>query len=204
LVLRVPGIASAVDGRIDGKHRSQLDVVALVQRDHETLRRASERCVRLHDGPFVRAFRVFEDRLVRHEVAEDVVIVPAVQAMIADAAVMDALENEQRRILALVRDIERQDAATEEFRFGLDALRMQLVAHLAFEEAEMVPVLASLPLGERRELGRRCIDVAGAGPSRKPPALSRSTVVGWASSLAGWLRDSEGGGGMRCAPTTPR
>jgi hypothetical protein len=203
-VPRVPGIASAVDGRIEGEHRAHPDVVALVQRDHESLRRASERCVRLHDGPFVRAFRLFEDRLVRHEVAEDVVIMPTVQAKIGASTVMDALEKEQRRLLALVRDIERHDATTEEFYVGLAALREQLVSHLAFEEAEMIPVLASLPFGDRRELGRRCIDVAGAGPSRKPPALARSTVIGWASSLAGWLRDSEGGGrGMECAPVTP-
>lgn len=101
-----------------------------------------------------RAFNELRALLAVHEAAEEMVLRP-VTAEIA-RSVADARNREEKEAARLLRELERTDIHSEEFRRRLTAFQKAVIRHAEHEENDEFPILrAARGKEERRQLGRR-------------------------------------------------
>jgi hypothetical protein len=87
-------------------------------------------------------FWALSNELVRHEVAEEIVLYPAVRRCgDAGAQPADVAMEQQVRLERLLADLEQTDPAGSEFPDALAALTDAVKLHAAFEEEEILPRL---------------------------------------------------------------
>jgi iron-sulfur cluster repair protein YtfE (RIC family) len=119
------------------------DLISLLAQDHEAIK---ERFSELgHADPKVRGqlFRELTDQLVRHEVAEEVVVYPALRQEPGGDAVAEARVHEESEAEQLLARLEKLDPTTEEFRGAIRDLESAVLDHAQKEEAEVFPLLAA-------------------------------------------------------------
>jgi hemerythrin superfamily protein len=117
------------------------DIVTLLAHDHEAV---SHRLSELETAsPDSRADLFWElvNQLMRHEVAEEVVVYPALRAEPGGEVVADARQAEEAEAEQLLARMEKLDPATEEFRGAVSDLRAAVLEHASREEAEVFPLL---------------------------------------------------------------
>jgi hypothetical protein len=119
------------------------DLLSLLAQDHEAIK---ERFFELgHADPDVRGQLFWElmDQLIRHEVAEGVVVYPALRQEPGGAVIAEARrreESEAERVLARLEDL---DPLTEEFLGAVRELESAVHEHAQKEEAEVFPLLTA-------------------------------------------------------------
>ncbi len=165
------------------------DVLHLLERDHADVRRLFG----MFDGqaPDIAGelFWILTDDLVRHEVAEELVVYPALGPDPGTAAGEGLAE--QAAIEERLARMEGMPTTGAEFRQELEALRHAVDEHVEREERDLVPLLRRTLLEDRRrELGRRYAEVKETAPHRRGPGTAGSTIVGRVPALAEWIRDS--------------
>jgi hypothetical protein len=119
------------------------DLISLLAQDHEAI---GERLRELgHADPEVRGQLFWElmDQLVRHEVAEAVVVYPALRQEPGGAAIAEARRREESDAERLLARLEALDPATEQFRGAITDLESAVLHHAHREEAEVFPLLAA-------------------------------------------------------------
>jgi hemerythrin superfamily protein len=119
------------------------DLISLLAQDHEAI---TERFAELgHADPDVRGQLFWElmDQLVRHEVAEEVVVYPALRQEPGGDAIADARLREESEAEQLLARIEKLDPTTEEFRGAIADLEAAVLDHAQKEEAEVFTLLAA-------------------------------------------------------------
>jgi hemerythrin superfamily protein len=119
------------------------DLISLLAQDHEAI---TERFSELgHAAPEVRGQLFWElmDQLVRHEVAEEVVVYPALRQEPGGDAVAEARLAEEAAAEKLLARLEKLDPTTEEFRGAIRDLESAVLDHARHEEAEVFPLLAA-------------------------------------------------------------
>jgi hemerythrin superfamily protein len=109
--------------------------------------------------------------LVPHEVAEEVVVYPAIRS---DAPNGDNEANariaEQSEAEELLAEMEKLDPAGTEFTTQFSKLRNAVVAHAKAEEAHIFPLLQSVESDERRaELGAKYEKAKSTAPTHPHP-----------------------------------
>lgn len=165
------------------------DVIRMLERDHEDI----NRLLGMFDGqaPDIAAelFWILADDLIRHEVAEEVVVYPHLwdgSHPVARAALAQqlAIENQLSRL-------EGMPTSGPEFRRELEGLRSAVSDHIEGEERDLFPkVCRTVSQDRRRELGRRYAEVKETAPHHQYPGTTGNTIVGRASALSDWIRDS--------------
>ncbi len=164
------------------------DVLRLLARDHEDVRRLFG----MFDGqaPDIAAelFWILADDLIRHEVAEEVVVYPHLRD--GPEAVERGLA-EQLAIEGRLTRMEDMSTRSPEFAEEFAALRRGVFDHIEHEEGELLSRLRrTVPEDRRRQLGRRYLEVKETAPHHRYPGAAGSTIVGRVAALSDWIRDS--------------
>jgi hemerythrin superfamily protein len=154
------------------------DLISLLEQDHQAIR---ERFSELDgaaadDRPHL--FWELVEQLVRHEVAEEAVVYPAVRqepggATVAEARVAEEAETEQ-----LLARIEKLDPTTEEFVGAVRDLYTAVLQHAEMEEQEVFGLLwANEEPGYLALLGQKFKGEKLAAPSHPHPHAPHAAVA---------------------------
>ena len=133
--------------------------------------------------------------LVRHAVAEEMYVYPAMRKYLADGdkAVEHDVE-EHKELETTMKALEAADVSTPEFESALNRLEELLVDHVEDEETEQFPELrAKIPHEELVELAGKVETAKKLAPTRPHPAAPNSELfhklVGPGVGLVDRLRD---------------
>jgi hemerythrin superfamily protein len=170
------------------------DVVVVLRRDHESLSASFAQMVRGGESK-TELFLELANRLIRHEVAEEIVVYPALQGITEGEQLADARLADQSEIESQLFHLERVGLEEEVIQQEICDLWSMVFEHAEQEEAEVLPFLSvTLPLAKRIELGRRYAEVRDTAPNRPHPHAGgdpiANTIVGPMAALADWIRDS--------------
>jgi hemerythrin superfamily protein len=171
------------------------DVISLLAQDHEAI---GERFSELgHAGPDVRGQLFWElmDQLVRHEVAEEVVVYPALRQEPGGAVIAEARTREESEAEQLLARLEKLDPTTEEFRGAIRDLASAVLDHARREEAEVFPLLAANEeSGYLALLGQKFKGEKLAAPNHPHPHVPDSRLaqklVGPVAAFVDRMRDA--------------
>ena len=133
--------------------------------------------------------------LVRHSVAEEMYVYPAMRDHLPDGeqAVEHDIE-EHKQLETLMKQLESADAGTTEFEDALRSLQQVLVDHVQDEEIEQFPQLrAHVPAATLIELKEKVETAKKLAPTRPHPAAPNAELfhklVGPGVGLVDRLRD---------------
>lgn len=171
-------------------------IVELLERDHQVLKGLVGRFAVSATHEWGEVFRDLVDYLVRHEVAEEEIVYPALRAAVdgSDEIVEACVKEEQKAELRLIR-MEQMSVHSPEFRDEVGDFRNDLLAHIAHEEQVIIPLLRAGNLHEDSVLRDRYEIARTEAPTRPeavvdPDALSPSGLRGSLSSLIERLRET--------------
>jgi hemerythrin superfamily protein len=171
------------------------DLISLLAQDHESI---AERFSELgHAGPEARGRLFWElmEQLVRHEVAEEVVVYPALRREPGGDAIAEARLDEESRTELLLARLEKLDPVTEEFRGAIKDLESAVLDHAAKEETEVFPLLAANEeSGYLALLGQKFRGEKLAAPSHPhphaPDASLAQKLIGPVTAFVDRIRDA--------------
>jgi len=140
------------------------------------------------------AYLAWSDRVIRHEIAEELVVYPVLLGYQGGAAVVDSRLDDQSEIEHQLLALGREVGGTAGFRTGAARLVLGHLSHLEREDSQVLPILASRVCRRRRtDMGRRFRQVQQVAPLHRLPEGVRvppgRTVVDRTSALSVWLRD---------------
>ena len=171
------------------------DVVRLLEEDH---RLVEARFAELDTtGPEMRGelFWKLTNDLVRHEVAEELIVYPALRELPGGDQVADARIAEQSEAEELLAKMEKLDAETAEFVRDLATLKASVLAHAKSEEdTAFAMLLGAVPPDRRVELGQRYVKAKDAAPTHPhphaPDTPPGNVVLGPVAALIDRVRDA--------------
>lgn len=171
------------------------DLVRLLEEDHRLVEtRLSELDTA---GPATRGelFWKLTNDLVRHEVAEEVVLYPALRKVPGGDQVADARVAEQSEAEQLLAKMEKMDAESPDFVRELAKLKAAVLEHAkAEEETAFAMVLGAVGPDQRVELGKRYAKAKEAAPTHPHPHAPDSppgnVVLGPVAALVDRVRDA--------------
>lgn len=171
-------------------------VVELLLRDHQKAERLLGELDSTSDSGLEEYFCRLREELVRHEVAEELIVYPAFRRNVdAGDEIANACIAEQRQAAAALADLEKADIARPSFRMRLEELRGAVLAHAKHEETAVFPVLArATASSELAELGERYEKALAAAPTHPHPHAPTTppgnVVVGSVEALVDRVRDA--------------
>lgn len=142
---------------------TDVDIVMLVQADHRAIRAQMAKLTEAAPGTRAEQWPGLVHALAVHEVAEEMVLFPAVRVVTKDYdAVLATRMEEQEQAEQLLVDMEDMDPSTQEFAQRLHRLCDQVLAHADAEERGVLPLIARFDdaldrptLGARYEAAKR-------------------------------------------------
>jgi len=143
-------------------------VVTLLTRDHQAV---EDRFADFDaDGEDLEElFWKLTDQLVRHEVAEEVVVYPVLRRAPGGEAMAEARLAEQSEAEQQLARMAKLDTDSDEFLTELETLETAVTEHARHEEGEAFPLLTRTEPADRLvELGRRYEAAKTAVPSEPP------------------------------------
>jgi hypothetical protein len=170
----------------------EVDIVEVLAEEHMFLRALAEPVGGPDDDGS--AYLTWSDQVIRHEIAEELVVYPVLLGFDGGMAVVDSRLEDQSDIEHQLVALGREVAGTARFRMGASRLVLGHLSHLEREDSQVLPILASR-VGRRRraDLGRRFHQVQQVAPLHHLPEGVRvptgRTVVDRTSALSVWLRD---------------
>ena len=170
-------------------------VIELLLRDHQKAERLLEELDSKSDAELPDYFCNLREELVRHEVAEELIVYPALREhvdggdQIADACIAEQSEAEES-----LAALEKEDQAAPSFRSQLVELRQAVLGHAKHEESDVFPALQSQldaqKLGELGDRYDKALEVAPTHPHpHAPDAPPGNVVLGPVAALVDHLRD---------------
>ena len=170
------------------------DVAVVLKQDHEALNADFARLVGGSEGKSDLLLEL-ANRLIRHEVAEEIVVYPALQGVHEGEELAVERLADQSEIESQLFYLERVGFEEEAIQQELCDLWSLVFEHAEREEAEVLPLLTvTLPLAKRIGLGRRYVEVRDTAPNRPHPHAGAdpiaNTIIGPMAALADWIRDS--------------
>ncbi len=171
------------------------DVTALIEQDHEAIK---ERLSELENAdPSLRSalFHELTTELIRHEVAEETVVYPAIRREPGGDDVADARLGEESEAERLLAHMMQLDCDTEEFMGAVRDLHAAVLTHAANEEASVLPLLRANDDGAYLSfLGQKFRGEKLAAPTQPHPHLPNSALgnrlFGPLASFIDRMRDS--------------
>lgn len=124
--------------------------------------------------------------LVRHLVAEEQYLLPAVRHHLADgAALSDAAFDEHKHLEHLLRAVDHDDVTDEEVGAALGRLEEAVDVHIATQEHQVLPALVeSLDPGRLAELGQGVLGAEQLAPTHPRAFVPRSATI---NKITAWL-----------------
>lgn len=171
------------------------DIGTLVRRDHQKVEVLFGSLETTSDANLVDYFCELREQLVRHEVAEEIVVYPAFRHNVPSG---DGIANERMAEQAAAeRLLARLDGEGDPviLRRGLEELRTDVLAHAAQEEQTILPALTSYSEAvELDQLAGRYESALESAPTHPHPHAPDSPpaniVVGPIAALADRFRDA--------------
>lgn len=171
------------------------DVVLLLEEDHRMVEQKFEELSLA--GPATRGelFWKLTNDLVRHEVAEEVVVYPALRHLAGGDQVADARIAEQSEAEAQLAKMEKMDAESPEFVAELATLKAAVLKHAKSEEETAFMMLrGSVETPQRVELGQRYVKAKDAAPTHPhpnaPDTPPGNVLLGPLAALIDRIRDA--------------
>jgi hemerythrin superfamily protein len=170
------------------------DIVESIRRDHAEARTLLDR----YDTAGGRAdwFCHVRETLVRHEVAEEVAVYPAIRHS-GDPLkeVIDARLEEQRQAEKLLSAMEKMDVGGREYDKAFIELKAAVLEHAVSEESTILPAIEShKSVEQRRMMGERYERAKAAAPTHPHPHAPNTPpgnfVLGPVAALADRIRDA--------------
>ncbi|HWD54097.1 MAG TPA: hemerythrin domain-containing protein [Acidimicrobiales bacterium] len=176
-----------------------VDIVDLLSRDHQEAKQLLEQITGAPASAREDLFWELVPELVRHEVAEEVVVYPTIRAKAPDGdAEVEPRLKEQREAEAMLADLEKLDPTSPEFATKLAELRDDVLDHAQAEEQNIFPLLRALEHDDdRRQLGARYEKAKTSAPTHPHPhAPDRppgNKILGPIAAFADRVRDAAKG-----------
>jgi hemerythrin superfamily protein len=176
--------------------RDDRDVIDMLTSDHREVEGLITEIRRAESGEDRRELAdVLIAELVRHSVAEEMHVYPAMREHLPDGD--EAVEHdveEHKELETTMRDLERADADDVEFMRLIDGLAATLRDHIEDEEAEQFPKLRdAIPHSQLVELGEKVRAAKQAAPTRPHPNAPNAElfhkIVGPGVGMIDRLRD---------------
>lgn len=171
-------------------------IVDLVLRDHEKAKSLLAGIDVQGTDQLEEYFCSLREELVRHEVAEELVVYPAFRKHVSGAdAVATACIAEQSEAEETMASLEDEPADTEAFRARLRELRAAVLEHAQHEERDVLPALsAAIGEAELAELGERYERALRMAPTHPhphaPDTPPGNRVLGPVAALVDRMRDA--------------
>ncbi len=133
--------------------------------------------------------------LVRHEVAEELVVYPALRDLPGGDRIADTRISEQAEAEERLAKMEKMDAESDGFARQVITLRSAVVTHAKAEETSAFTMLRdAVPAEQRVELGARYTKAKEAAPTHphphSPDTPPGNVVLGPVAALIDKMRDS--------------
>jgi hemerythrin superfamily protein len=147
------------------------DVVTLLIHHHDQLRHLVTGFGELDQNEWGPKFQQMTAYLVRHEVAEERVVYPAVRTDINSGPLMvKPLLAEEAKAEELLATLEKLDSTGGSFASVLDQLQTLVIEHMSDEETILFPTIRDLEDDVRRaELSERYAHAMAAAPTHPHP-----------------------------------
>lgn len=150
---------------------ADVDIIALVAADHRAVRALFDQIL---DAPPDARAAYWPDllhSLAVHEVAEELVVFPAVRVISNEyEAVLGARIEEQKEAEQLLVSMEDLDPSSDEFATALRRLHGSVLAHAEAEEREVLPVIVRHDDAlDRPTLGARFLAAKRRAPTHPHP-----------------------------------
>ena len=173
-------------------------LVHLLLEDHRSAERRLDEFSKALPEARPELFWKLTDELVRHEVAEEVVVYPRLRELPGGAKLAEPRIAEQSEAEQQLARMEKLDASTPEFMAEFTDLKAAVLEHAKSEESEVFPRLAAdvdghelVMLGERYESAKR------AAPNHPhphaPDTPPANKIVGPVAALIDRIRDAANG-----------
>ena len=175
------------------------DIVDLLSQDHEEAKQLLEEITGAAPGARKDLFWELVPALVRHEVAEEVVVYPTIRSEAPDGdAEVEPRLKEQRQAEEMLASMENLDPESDEFGQKLNQLRDDVLEHAQAEEQHIFPLLRALEHEEERaQLGARYEKAKASAPTHPhpnaPDTPPGNKVLGPVAAFADKLRDAAKG-----------
>jgi len=171
------------------------NLIDLLLADHAE---AEDVLQRMRTAPAADRAEVFcelTEALVRHEVAEEVVVYPRVRQIPGGDAIADAKIAEQQEAESTLVRLDDLDPASVEFLDEVTAFAGDALRHAASEETDVFPLLESAASPEELEqLGERYTSAKEAAPSHPhphaPDTPPGNVIAGPVLALVDRIRDA--------------
>lgn len=170
------------------------DVVTLLKQDHEAVKKAFEQFDSVPRDRWGTLFFDLSQLLIAHEVAEEMVVYPAIRKLDGGAEMVAPRLEEQAMAERTLVSLERLDPRSDDFATEFASLRENVLAHAKAEEQGAFVLLASATSEEDLgALGKRYQDAKAAAPTHPHPHTPNSgignAVVGPVVALFDRVRD---------------
>ena len=170
------------------------DILESLRRDHEEARTLLSRYDEVGDRQDW--FCHLREALVRHEVAEEVAVYPAIRHTgDPDKETVDARLDEQRQAEKLLSGMEKMEVGSPEFSKAFLHLQEAVLEHAASEESTVFFAIESKKSFEqRRMMGERYERAKASAPTHPHPHAPNTppgnVVLGPIAALADRIRDA--------------
>jgi hemerythrin superfamily protein len=175
------------------------DIVDLLSQDHQEAKQLLNQITSAAPDARNDLFWELMPALVRHEVAEEIVVYPTIRSEAPDGdAEVEPRLKEQQQAEEMLSSMEKLDPASEEFGQKLSQLRHDVLEHAQAEEQNIFPLLRALEHEEERaELGARYEKAKASAPTHPhpnaPDTPPGNKVLGPIAAFADKIRDAAKG-----------
>jgi hemerythrin superfamily protein len=173
------------------------DIIALLSEDHQLVEQRFAEAREAGEDTEGERFWKLADLLVRHEVAEEMVVYPALRAAPDGDAIADARIAEQSGAEHKLAELEELRPGTAEFRSELTSLQKSVLEHAELETSSVFPLLReTLSSEELVALGQRYLAAKSSAPNHPHPAAPDTPpgnkILGPVAALFDRIRDAAG------------
>lgn len=171
------------------------DVVRLLEEDHRLVEQRFEELSTSGASMRGELFWKLTNDLVRHEVAEEIVVYPALRQLAGGDQIADSRIAEQSAAEERLAKMEKMDAESPEFVQELAALKASVLQHAkAEQDTAFMMLTGAVPADQRVELGQRYVKAKDAAPTHPHPHAPDSppgnVVLGPVAALVDRVRDA--------------
>lgn len=171
-------------------------VVELLLRDHKKVEAMIGQLEEMPESRLGDFFCQLREELVRHEVAEELIVYPAFRENVPGGdAIADACIAEQSEAEEMLARLDKDDPTTPAFRAQLAELGRAVLAHAEHEQVDVFPALErDTDRSQLEQLGQRYEKALASAPTHPHPHAPDSppgnTVMGPVAALVDRIRDS--------------
>ncbi len=173
------------------------EIVGLLSEDHNAVKALFGEVVDTEPSGRAELFWKLTEQLVRHEVAEEVTVYPALRDLPEGDLIAEARLAEQSEAEEKLARLEKMDATAPEFLSELVELRGAVLQHATSEEQQVFPLLEAQPSEWRVTRGQRYKAAKLAAPTHPHPNAPNTPpgnlVLGPVAAVFDRIRDAARG-----------